>query len=505
MAFLTSKKGDTNLLPISGGNLVDKLYGIWGKRWLVDRLLLLTGKVENDWIEFKATFCPPKNFRECYPEKCGGEMKYTQGDYYLHVVKSVVSLINLHGGAILLGVAQNKGMFPEPADEDRLCESISHKPVPFSNQYFEWDTDSWHQYLHNIFQKNEWIDRYGRIWNCSEVLDDKYIKLYNGILHKQPIIIITVFPAGRTPVELKLNVHIGKRSNSSKKGKGQSEIEHCIRRVKCGGSCHWPHSDPEAIETSVVPFRVRGDTASVDMKWRFSEITKLWESREQLQIRFSKMLEEEDLYYKGLPFGLTPALESILNLSLLRVDSVTSDAIDKLTPSKYYLKKENNISQLFKTHLDFTHHTNSYTWLTVKDSNIRIEIYNNIINYSIFSYTWGNIIPIYARLEEYFDHSFKYLFEAKKDFFKSYFLPRLAKSSVTDEHWRYLGESFGFHLIIDNIEVLEEDIAKGFLNSIRYFKEQYPLCFVTIISGPYRQYYSNYFNCHKLTIKKEGH
>lgn len=494
MAFLPNKKTETILSPISGSDLVDKLYETWGKRWLVDRLLLINRGVENDWIEFKATFCPPEKLYECPPVDNMVFLQFSQGDYYLQVVKSVMSMINLHGGVILLGVEKHKGTMPVPADEQCLCESDFNKPIPVSNQYFEWDTDNWQQYICKIFKQNEWIDRYDRIWNCSEILDDKYIKLYKGILHNKPVIVIAVSPTEYLPVEFKLNVHIGKRPGNSKENNGQSEIKHCIRRVTNGVGCHWPYDDPDPIEPSVIPLRMRGDTASIDMKWSYSEVTKLWKNREPSHIRFNKILEEEIRYYKSLPYGLMPAIESILNYNLKRIDRIylvntrVKDEVQKLI--------------LTNTHTELKHCLCNDVWLILKNSNVNVLIYVNLIKNEILSYQWGNNVPIYFRFENNFDKvMMKYLFENNRDFIEKYFLHTLTNNTVVSkEHLRYLIKSYGIHLTIENIDILEEETVKRFLTSIKYFKELYPNCFITIISGPISSRFENIFECAKLSI-----
>jgi hypothetical protein len=485
---------------ISGGDLVVSLYEVWGKRWLVDRLLSLAEGSENDWLEFKATFCPPEEFQECYSRKRDSLKQYVKGDYYLHVVRAVISLINCHGGAVLLGVAQpGKGMPPIPSDHERLCENDKSMPALFNGQYSGWDTDAWLLYIKNIFQKNEWIDRYGTIWNCTETLDDQYIRLYNGILHGQPVAVIAVFPTKALPVELTRLVHIGRHSNNPKKGKP----EHCIRRAASGGSCHWPHDDPEAVKQVLIPIRLRGNIASVDMKKSFTEIAKIWESHEPLQDRFNVMAQKEKSDYEALPFGFTSALELVLFCSLSRADAVTSRSATAMTLNDYHIKRENKSLQPIRSHLELTQHVVPYAWLTGSDMDITSSISATLCREGIYSYKWGDVIPVYLHLPAHLDASLlNRLFEEKRDFISKYLLPRLASPASTREHWNYMAGTVGLHLVIDNLELLPKETVAAFLRSVRFFKEQYFYSFLTIVSGPNEAHVRPYYERFELTKEK---
>jgi hypothetical protein len=487
---------------ISGGDLVVSLYEIWGSRWLVDRLLSFAK--ENDWLEFKATLCPPKEskFQEYYSGERDNSRKYVKGDYYLQVVKAVISLINSHGGALLLGIAQpGNGLLPKPSDYECLCESKKYMPVLFNSQYSEWDTDAWLLYVKNIFRANEWIDRYGTTWNCTEILDDQYIRLYNGILHGQPVAVIAVFPTDDLPVELKRSVYIGRYS---RKHKNNKPPDHCIRRAKSGGSCHWPHNDP-VIEQVVVPLRLRGDVASVDIKESYAEVAKIWASREPLQNRFFMMAQEERSTCNGFPFGLRSALESVLFYTLSRSNDVTSRSGAKMSLNNCRIRRESKDFEQIHPQLELMQHAHAgcYTWLTGSEMAVVSSITATLCKAAANSYKWGEVIPVYVRLPTYLDKSLlNYLFEKKKDFIPKYLLPRLASSASTTEHWYYLANTFGLHLVVDNIGELKQEIVTAFLRSVRHFRDQFFRSFTTIVSRPNEAHKRPYYERIELTKDK---
>lgn|GEM_PF-7088430 len=468
---------------ISGGELVVRLYELWGKRWLVDRLLQLSGAAENDWLEFKATLCPPKELRECYSEGRNSLVKYVEGDYYLHVVKAVVSLINRHGGAVLLGIAQSgKGALPIPADYNRLCESRHYMPVLFNDQYSQWDTDAWLLYIQNIFRANEWVDRYGTTWNCSEVLDDQYIRFYNGLLDGKPVAVIAAFPTNALPLELKRTVNIGR--HSSKGSKRSSAPGHCIRRAKFGGGCHWPHDDPPPVEQTIIPIRSGGNNASVDMKTSFAAVANFWSSREAKQLRFREMAEKESKAFDALDFGFTIALESVLLSSLKRCQYVTPGVEIEITSSTYSTTGKDRQLEEFLSHLQLTKHTNQYAWLTGIDSHFISSILASRCATAINCYHWGDVIPVYVPLSIHLTNSLiRQIIEEREEFISKYLLLRLASSAATKKHWLYMASTFGIHLMLDNLDDLPEDICNALIRAIRYFKEQYFRSYVTIVSG----------------------
>lgn len=487
--------------PISAGELVVKLYETWGTRWVVDRLISLTRGAENDWLEFKATLCPPPKHIERYAGDRDNRPKYVKGDYYLDVVKAVVSLMNGHGGAVLLGVVQGRGKSPSPADSDRLCESPEHAPVLIDELCPPWDTDKWLLYVRNVLKGNEWIDRYGTTWNCSEILDDPFIRLFNGVLNRQPVIVIAVFPATEHPVELRRSVPVGRQPHALAKGTRPQLPEYCARRAKHGGNCHWPHDDPEYIRPSVIPLRVRGDTASVNLKWSFTEVARHWQLRTPEEVRFARFANEESQSFENLPYGITAAVDSAVARSYDRAIQLKSD-IGPSVPHEYQVQSPNGSIRPLKSVLDHPYFPRGMTCLTGADARARSTAAALLCIEGIQRHTWGASIPILVRLGGEMDGAMlRCLREAPERFIIANLLPRLGGPACSRAHWEYLAEMGCVHVVLDDFDDIPTEFHAAFLRSILGFRQEYTHSSVTMVSGlSGTQCLSQDFVCCELVI-----
>jgi hypothetical protein len=401
----------------------------------------LSGGVENDWLEFKATLCPPR--MDVYAADRDCLDKYTKGDYQIHVVKAVVSLMNGHGGAVVVGVAQEAGR-PVPTPAVGLCESPQLEPELLAEVGPTWDMDKWLLHVRNVLRENEWVDRYGTTWNCSEVIDDPRVLLLAGVFHRRPVIVIVVNPAKNKPVELRRSIPIGRPAR-----KGQQKPPHCVRRATEGKSCHWPHDDPEIVTPSVVPFRVRGDTASTEMKWSFADAITQWSSRRPEQVRFAELDRRERGFLKGLPFGTLPAIESILALSHGRALQQQRALADGGEWGAWRLQSEDGTVQSIDRLVRDAPRTRNASWLTGTDARTLSAVLVELCLCATRDYMLEDQVPVLILPDV--DLGGNDLSLLKQDHVKyvtNRLLPKLGGSASTAEHWHALSQRGWVHVFV---------------------------------------------------------
>jgi hypothetical protein len=454
---------------ISAGDLIVSLHDIWGTRWLADRLITLVRGCENDWAEFKATLCPPSEHMERYGIDRGNGAKHVKGDYYLNVVKTIVSFMNSHGGVVLLGIAQERGAVPVPADSERLCESLEYAPLPLDDAQSAWDTDKWLLYVRNVLKGNEWTDRYGTTWNCSEVLDDPYVRLFNGVFHGRPVIVIAVLPVTR-PAELRRCVSVGRRRCNA-------------RSSPDGQNCHWPHGAPEEIRPSVVPFRIAGDTASVVMKWSFAEVATQWRYRKRRQERFARLAIEELEAARTLPYGLLVAIDSMLGRTYRRAAQLTFPEDPRLGLHSCRLREENGQIHPLEV-LQRRHSPRQIACLTIEAGHVSSAAARVCVS-GLQRHVFGSVVPILISLEQDLNRDTMRLFiDEPERLTIPMLLDRFGGSTCGRKHWEYVAHRGGLHVLLNGIHDLPEMLQLRLLQSAMRFQEAFEDCAVTIVGLP---------------------
>jgi hypothetical protein len=454
---------------MSAGDLVIDLHEIWGTRWLVDRLIALTRGVETDWAEFKATICPPAAHIDRYSSERGSGPKYVKGDYYLNVVKSVVSFMNSHGGVVLLGVAQERGSPPVPADPERLCESPEHAPVPLNDVHDGWDSDKWLLYVRNVLKHNEWTDRYGTIWNCSVVLDDPYVRLFNGVFRARPVIVIAVLPISR-PAELRPCVTVGRRACQAQASPDRK-------------SCHWPHAAPEELRPSVVPFRVAGDTASVMLKWSFADVAIHLRHRRSKQERFARIVEEELEKRGALPYGLLPAVDSVLARTNRRAKQfAVADGRDVPVDAFVLRDDKGNVRLTDSLHRrQSPRHIACLTSAHGQDAAFAARI----CEHHFRQFTFGSVLPVLVSLDQDLNQETAQLLTDEPNRLAiPALLQRFGTPTCGNDHWEYIAHHGGLHVVIHGVSALQPRLQARLMQAAIAFQEDFTDCAVTLIGVP---------------------
>lgn len=459
---------------LSAGELVVKLHDTWGTRWLADRLISLVKGGENDWLEFKATVCPPAEHIERYSKDRGNRPKYVRGDYYLNVVKTIASFMNGHGGAVLLGLAQRRGSTPVPADHDRLCESSDHAPLPLDELGRAWDTDRWLLYVRNVFKENEWTDRYGTTWNSSTILDDPHVRLFNGVFQGRPIIVIAVLPTIDHPVELRRSVLVGHLPCNAKSSPDR-------------GNCHWPHAAPDHIRPSVVPFRVWGDTASVTMKWSFAEVSAQWESRRPKQERFARLASEERQAFAAMPYGLPAALDSVLARTHNRAKQLMVSSSPR--PKSYSCNIKDDDGEMRPLDdLALRHVPTRIACLTSPNGSPSVD--GAFICYEgLKRHVFGATVPVLVSVTDDLDATaLRHLRDEPDQFVISDLLGRFGGSACRREHWEHLIRNGGVHVVVNDFESVPHNLQPHFIRSITSFQREFTDSAITIAGLPSTDY-----------------
>ncbi len=91
--------------PRNGYELVNKVLADAKEGEGVAKLIELADRQETEWLEFKATNLSEQDFEEA---KKTGKVEEAEAELHFKIARAVISMLNRHGGVVILGIAENK-------------------------------------------------------------------------------------------------------------------------------------------------------------------------------------------------------------------------------------------------------------------------------------------------------------------------------------------------------------------------------------------------------------